>query len=289
MGIKTGIEWCDSTVNAVIGCKGCELWSPGWKDEDQHCYAATLCKRWAGKGGWPMAFDQPEYFQGRLEQAINWRDLTGTDRPDKPWLNGYPRLVFLNDLSDTFISDPDPVEWLTPHIPRMAASPHIWLFLTKRPHEMYNYFKALGYVPENFWLGTSVTKPEVAARAEYLLKIRSFASDARLWISGEPLLGDIVRAFTPAMSAHLAWMVAGGESGTNARPCHPNWARALREWSLCWGIPFFWKQWGEWLPVYEDEWDAKGLSNGLYDRVGKNQAGRLLDGREWSEVPEWTR
>jgi len=112
MGIKTNIEYCDSTINPIVGCEGCELWAAGRPDEEQHCYAATLCKRWAGKKGWPAAFDQPEYFPGRMEQALGWPDLTGKERADKPWLNGYPRLIFLNDLSDTFNSDPEPIEWL---------------------------------------------------------------------------------------------------------------------------------------------------------------------------------
>lgn len=305
MGIQTGIEWCDSTTNPIVGCEGCELWNHTWPDEKQHCYAATLVKRYGGKNGWPEAFDRPEFFPGRIEKALKWPDLTGTDRPDKPWLNKFPRLIFLNDLSDTFIRNPGPATWLPNYVEAMAASPHIWLFLTKRPATMYMFFKSLGYVPPNFWLGTTLTTPGTVKRAEMLTRIWDFASEALLWISAEPLLGDVVAAMEQGSPVvKIDWMVAGGESGANARPSHPDWARALREWSRCWGIPFFWKQWGKWLPEGQGDENLRPMhKHGLeilvernrvctldgetfFWRVGKKDAGRLLDGREWSEMPE---
>lgn len=60
------------------------------------------------------------------------------------------------------------------------------------------------------------------------------------------------------------------------------------------GVPFFFKQWGEWAP-YED-WPIthdhtklrymhhEGCNYNMI-RVGKKRAGRLLDGREWNEFP----
>ena len=61
MGIKTKIEWCDSTINPIMGCTGCAL-------RKDHCYAAALCAHYAGRKGWPKSFDQPEFFPGRLEK-----------------------------------------------------------------------------------------------------------------------------------------------------------------------------------------------------------------------------
>lgn len=108
----------------------------------------------------------------------------------------------------------------------------------------------------------------------------------------------------------LDWIICGGESGPHARPMHPDWARGLRDHCVAAGVPFFFKAWGEWTPgenvdaqrgtVETATWFGSGWLFGrenlaneeghrddepdLY-RVGKARAGRLLDGREWSEVP----
>jgi protein gp37 len=106
------------------------------------------------------------------------------------------------------------------------------------------------------------------------------------------------------VSGKLDWIVAGGESGPGARPMHPDWARSLRDQCAAAGVPFLFKQWGEFKP-YEDEradcfWlDPNGHVYGgptnwppLPDepraamcRVGKKAAGRLLDGVEHNEFP----
>lgn len=110
--------------------------------------------------------------------------------------------------------------------------------------------------------------------------------------------------------ATIDWVIVGGESGRHARPMHPDWARALRDQCRVASVPFFFKQWGAWAPGevagpnkraidvatwWDDAWllERVGKANPdqHYDeepdvfRVGKKAAGRLLDGREWSEVP----
>src|SRR5690242_2116818 len=100
MGIATDIEWCDSTLNLEMGCDGCELWNP--KAGINICYAGQVTERWGGKRGWPDSFEEPKLFLDRLEPALAWPDLTGKERPHKPWLDGLPRLIFLNDMGDTF-------------------------------------------------------------------------------------------------------------------------------------------------------------------------------------------
>jgi protein gp37 len=76
----------------------------------------------------------------------------------------------------------------------------------------------------------------------------------------------------------ISWVICGGESGPGARPLHPDWARSLRDQCQVAGVPFFFKQWGEW---------ASNTSMGtvLYCKVGKKLTGRLLEGREWNEMP----
>jgi protein gp37 len=99
------------------------------------------------------------------------------------------------------------------------------------------------------------------------------------------------------------WLCAGGETGPGARPSHPDWFRQARDQAVAAGVPFFFKQWGEYLHknqgavnpagppprgnINNGPGSAKGYlwPDGWSIRVGKKQAGRLLDGREWKEVP----
>lgn len=107
---------------------------------------------------------------------------------------------------------------------------------------------------------------------------------------------------------HLDWVIVGGESGPGARPMHPDWARSLRDQCQSAGVAYFFKQWGEWAPALHDpEYDGYVLRQtekvGQFDswkanaydpdrtegvnwrRLGKSRAGRLLDGREWNQMP----
>lgn len=107
----------------------------------------------------------------------------------------------------------------------------------------------------------------------------------------------------------LDWIIAGGESGHNARPSNPIWFRQARDQCKAAGVPFFFKQWGEWAPLGEydfddqepwcsvyygefhqrDDWEdscmCKDSTETLF-RVGKKRAGDLLDGKQHHEFPE---
>ena len=100
------------------------------------------------------------------------------------------------------------------------------------------------------------------------------------------------------MSAELSgidWVIVGGESGRDARPMHPDWARSLRDQCTTAGVPFLFKQWGEWIEtangttiVHADGETTTAripLPAGAarVSRVGKKAAGRSLDGRRWDE------
>ena len=65
---------------------------------------------------------------------------------------------------------------------------------------------------------------------------------------------------------------------------HPDWARSLRDQCSAAGVPFFFKQWGEWAPLLHHD-DEGRETRGEMVRVGRKAAGRLLDGREWNEMP----
>lgn len=135
------------------------------------------------------------------------------------------------------------------------------------------------------------------------------------FLSCEPLLGH-VELSVDALGRHyggdpredepgIDWVIVGGESGRDARPMHPGWARALRDQCVDASVPFFFKQWGEWAGHSEGErWmgtapdgyvsadnseaagkETAGAPLGVW-RVGKRAAGRMLDGRTWDEYPE---
>ena len=103
----------------------------------------------------------------------------------------------------------------------------------------------------------------------------------------------------------IDWVIVGGESGKGPgiRPMHPDWVRSLRDQSATAGVPFFFKQWGEFAEVDEVAADrapertwivgAEPIAGTLHStggaymqRVGKKSAGDLLDGVRHHAFPE---
>jgi protein gp37 len=228
----------------------------------------------------------------------------------------------------------------------ISRTPHLdWLILTKRPENIARMLpKAWGDGWPNVWLGTTVEDQRRAnERVPELLAVPA----AVRFLSCEPLLGPVDLRRWLNVYGHIGppccvggegfhrfgksrpqgpipsqvdWVIAGGESGPGARPMHPAWARSLRDQCERAGVPFFFKQWGEFAEVDDeprrgDLWHL-GLNGGgiqvqtqpyqlgdqgapagrwsahadaLIRRVGKVKAGRLLDGIEWSEFPTPTR
>src|SRR5262249_19731792 len=124
---------------------------------------------------------------------------------------------------------------------------------------------------------------------------------AAVWfVSAEPLLGPIDFKFALGW---IDWVIVGGESGAGARPMHPDWAGAIQKQCAAAKVAFFFKQWGEWAPasaidpllplprkVPHEYMNHAGIcrpvdSTYIVNRVGKERAGRLLDGKEYSEFP----
>lgn len=111
----------------------------------------------------------------------------------------------------------------------------------------------------------------------------------------------------PGEWSGISWVIAGGESGRKARITEPDWVRSLRNQCVAAGVPFLFKQWGEWAPAGmsvghlsdQRERHVGGIIRDpnhpdipwrqLMRRVGKKAAGRLLDGRTWDEYPAVTR
>jgi protein gp37 len=138
--------------------------------------------------------------------------------------------------------------------------------------------------PSNVWLGVSVEDQECAEERIPLL-LETPASIR--FLSCEPLLGGL------DLDLHgIHWVIVGGESGHNARPMHPDWARSLRDQCVTSKVAFFFKQWGELIPVSQLIEPDKAMGKMQKEiegeemvRLGKKAAGRMLDGREWNEFP----
>jgi len=216
MGVCTKIQWCDSTVNPTMGCEGCELWN----ERNKICYAGKLHERFGRTNkGFAPTFEHVTLFPGRMTKATQWRDLTDKGRPDKPWLDGLPRSIFVSDMSDS-LSKVVPFDYLLQEIIRPVTGEfgmrHQWLWLTKRAKRMAKFSewllgKGIGW-PANLWAGTSITSQATTQRIESLLQVGN--NNTVRFLSVEPQIESI--SITKSLPS-LDWIIQGGESGIDAR------------------------------------------------------------------------
>ena len=302
---KSKIEWTELTWNPVSGCTkvsaGCA-----------HCYAERMSKRLAGRCGYPK--DNPfevTLHPEKLDEPLKWKK---------------PRKIFVCSMGDLFHDDV-PFEYIRAVWARMATvMQHTYMVLTKRPKRMLEFFEWMEQqewrvetLREHIWLGVSV---ENQAAADERIPLLLQAPVVVRFISEEPLLGPIdlgyvqfdkhttmdvlegcgiskkspCQSIPNAFSNKLDWVIVGGESGPKARPMHPDWVRSLRDQCQVAEVPFFFKQWGEWLPNAQEydcnpggvnyEQRHEHVGEVSMCRVGKKKAGRKLDGRTWDEIPE---
>jgi len=161
--------------------------------------------------------------------------------------------------------------------------------------------------PRNVWAGCTVEDQRAAdERIPWLLKV-----PARVrFLSMEPLLGPVdlpriaalrnpmwqwgcggtvpdpktgrpVHHHDERCRCPIHWVIAGGESGPHARPTHPDWARGIRDQCRAAGVPFFWKQWGAWVPSERPGWvcyhDDPGGDEFAYGMLDKSRPHSFLD------------
>lgn len=243
MAQNTKIQWCDSTVNPTMGCDGCELWSK----HNRTCYAGILHTRFGGiTKSYAPSFDQVTKFPGRMVQAARWSDLTGKHRPEKPWLDGMPRTIFVSDMSDS-LSKSVPFDYLEDELVANVISEqgqrHQWLWLTKRPDRMAKFSAILAEKgtpwPVNLWAGTSVTDSKTTSRIEKLLDVGD--ENTLRFVSVEPQVEHIeLEKWLPG----LDWVIHGGESGLGARAFEIEWASELIAQCRKHKVPYFLKQLG---------------------------------------------
>lgn len=288
----TKIDWTDKVWNPVTGCtaisEGCE-----------HCYAKRMAPRLRGRYGYPE--DDPfrvYYHNDRMPDPMRWRK---------------PRKIFVCSMGDLFhhhVTD-GVIQAIWGIMSR--CSHHTFMVLTKRPERALSLLSGklgkwkdgvyLTKIPSsdgtgkplpNVWLGVTA---ENQARYDERWAIASQIPAAKLFVSGEPLLGGI--DFT-RHAKKPDWFIVGGETGPGARPMNPDWVRKVRDDCRAAGVPFFFKQWGEWVPwkgPINPQPDPRLIGempistattiidDVRYYRVGKKAAGHLLDGIEYREFP----
>jgi protein gp37 len=227
--------------------RGCSRLSAGC----QHCYAERMAHRFSGPG---MPY---EGLTRRSSVGPQWTGRIRLVREalDEPLRWRSPRLVFVNSMSDLFHEDV-PLEFIESVFATMRlASHHRFQVLTKRADRLADLAPRLDW-PPNVWMGVSVESDKFTWRID---RLRS--TDAAVkFLSLEPLLSAL-----PGLNLDgIDWAIVGGESGPSARPMKAAWVRDLKRQCAKSKVPFFFKQWGG---------------------VVKSRAGRLLDGREYNEMP----
>lgn len=340
MSKTTAIEWCDSTFNPWIGCTRV---SPACDDcyAARSTPARTLGVVWGPSAerrrtnaeNWkhPLRWNAKPFYEC---EGCGWR---GEDDSESSRLRicmscgtrlaRARRRVFCASLADVFDNEV-PVQWRRDLFDLIEATPHLdWLLLTKRignASRLYAnaYLDSARPWPGNVWLGATICNQTEADRD--IPKLLATPA-AKRFLSIEPMLGPItlrevhsdiceidaltcnhgvLRPLRGRSDAKVHWVICGGESGPRARPMHPDWARSLRDQCAAAGVPFLFKQWGEWLPAKEgrsitghvlvleghapltDKPQWHGFEDGQQvARVGKRAAGRLLDGRTHDGFP----
>lgn len=305
------------TWNPIIGCSKV---SPGC----ENCYALSMAKRLAGMERKSGKMDyrltlMPD--QNNKQTEWNGHTLLRMDHLQKPEQWAKPRAIFVCSMGDLFHEHCD-FEKIDAVFSVMSdCDQHLYLLLTKRPEGAKRFFQwkslqhGIPWQPKpNIWLGVTAENQEQAnKRIPILLDIPA----AKRFVSIEPMLGRVdFQNLNEGIGLHydclsgkayslgeeytggpqLDWVICGGETGSKARPMHPDRVRSVRDQCKAAAVPFFFKQWGEWLPMdhTDDEqfWKSKrsmevgysSTSNTVF-KVGTKTAGDLLYGKQYHEWP----
>lgn len=277
MAKNTQIEWTHHTFNPWWGCTKV---SPAC----DNCYAELWAKR-MGHRLWGRESGRRFFGDAHWNEPLAWNEEA---RLQKTRFR-----VFCASMADVFerraeLKEPRNRLW---HI--ISETPHLdWLLLTKRPQNISGMIAwADDNWPVNIWLGATIENQRFAElRLPQLLK-----HNARVrFLSCEPLLGplDLKQWLRSNRLNPIDWVIAGGESGPGARPMHPDWATSLLSQCRDNDIAFHFKQWGHWVPSEVATRTPKTSVISLpaerpvtMVRLPKKEAGRILAGTTWDELP----
>ncbi len=311
MATNSSIEWTDHTFNPWWGCmkvsEGCK-----------NCYAETLDNRWHHDNAhWGPGSSRKPMSEKYWQQPFEWDAAAQAA--------GVKAKVFCASMADVFEDNEEVEFWRARLFTTIDCTPNlVWQLLTKRPENILplsSVWNRLGW-PDNVWIGTTVENQESADnRIPVLLevpaKVRFLSCEPLLeridlnsiWVECPKCEGSMSvpvegggapcpRCIYPyqGVISGVDWVICGGESGHKARPMHPDWARSLRDECAAAGVPFFFKQWGEYLPACQSTPEQQNKPKqfpspnnpekmNTYYQNGKHLNGALLDGHEWKEMP----
>lgn len=224
MGETTKIEWADHTFNPWIGCTKV---SPAC----DNCYAAELMDHRYGRAKWGVGEERVRTGASNWAQPRKWNKRAERD--------GSRPFVFCASLADVFDNEVD-TAWRADLFELIRATPNlVWLLLTKRISNVARMVPDEA-LPANVAIGATMANQEEYDRDRMkLANVREYYRPAFTFGSFEPLLGPVILDRNAP-----DWIIVGGESGSNARPMDPAWARSLKRQSDELGRVFNFKQVG---------------------------------------------
>ncbi len=227
--------------------RGCTRVSEGCR----FCYAERIAARFSGEG---LAY---EGLAKMTKKGPRWSNKVKLveELLDVPLKWKKPQLIFVNSMSDLFHEDV-PLDSILKVFKTMnEAAQHHFQVLTKRSKRLLELNSKLPW-SKNVSMGVSVENQNYTCRIDDLQQ-----TDAHIkFLSLEPLIGAL-----PNLNlTNIDWVIVGGESGPDARPIEEKWVIDIRDQCEQTSVRFFFKQWGG---------------------QNKKQAGRLLEGRTWDDLP----
>lgn len=230
---KTKIEWCDATVNPVVGCKNnCE-----------YCYARKLNNRFH----FVEDFSKPQFFPERLKQLYSKK----------------PQNIFMNSMSD--VSDWKP-EWLTKTFHEMSKNQqHRYIFLSKDGDKLgdkllKNKYGTLGtyttkMYDETLFIGDTITRQnDIYAPSSNIINIEPILEGIKLnkWLS----------------AGNYKWIIIGAETGNRKGKVIPKkeWIDDIVKSCNEHSIPVFMKE--SLLPIMGEENMRREFPKELQKGVG---------------------
>lgn len=338
MSAYTKIEWCDHTFNSWIGCTKV---SPAC----DHCYAEVSAPSRTQGVIWGAGQPRKRTSMANWNLPVRWNAQAEAFQAEhgrrqrvfcaslSDWLDNEVPIEWFVDQVDVVRRTPN-LDWLLlskriGNFGKRMNEALVTFSSVDRPelHKFLARWLSGEEVPSHVRLGATICNQEEADRD--IPKLLAVPARVR-FLSMEPLLGpvdltkiDLDIEWFDSLEGYrylkdsdydvadggrgLDWVIVGGESGHKARPMHPDWARTLREQCAAAGVPFLFKQWGEWSPAdpipgvrFGDEirsgkvlhLHAPGNPEGYFRRgdahvrrVGKKAAGRLLDGVQHDGYP----
>ena len=332
MATTTRIEWADATTNTAVGCSHCSPGCDHCYAEkfahrlSKHPVAAKVYAgvvdekgKWTGKIN--SNFSEKMYphrvpgkgkrvFVGSMTDifhpnypAENRDELFASIMADYIFANGHGHTFIIltkrsQAMAEYFAAGPNTL------LRRWGRAGNGWIIVGDGDSETFEEYADAETIPQemtstrdnlrqdylwplpNLWLGVTVCNRDELWKLDVLRKIPA----ALRFVSFEPLLSDLGNVDLSG----IGWVIAGGETGSGARPMNPDWVRSLRDQCQEATVPFFFKSWGEWAPDClcgtkkphpETPRPTPGHMGCMF-KCGKANSGRSIDKRTWDEVPQ---